>query len=56
MIDNTELTEEEIIEIKTIALQRRKEQLEKEIEDIKYQQKGLKSKDSLNAIVKYFTD
>ena len=57
MIDNSELTDEEIIELKTIALERRKKQLQKEIEDIKYQQRGLKNgKSSLSAIAQYFKD
>lgn len=57
MINRCELTEKERTELQVIALQRRKELLEKEIEEIKLKQKGLKNgKKSLKQLHNYFKD
>lgn len=52
MIEKTELTEEEKITLKTIALERQKEKIEKEIEEIKGNNKNI----DLKSIAHYFQD
>ena len=57
MIDKSELTESEKIELQRIALEKRKQQLENELEDIKLKSIGLKNgKKSLNQLEKFFKD
>ena len=57
MLDKNELTEAEKIELKMIALQKKKEQLEQEIEDIELQKRGFKNgKKSIEQMVQYFQD
>lgn len=57
MIDKQELSESELIDLKRLSLERRKEQLEQELEDIKLKQKGLKNgKKSLEQIEQYFKE
>ena len=57
MIDKQELSESELIDLKKLSLERRKEQLEQELEDIKLKQKGLKNgKKSLEQIEQYFKE
>ena len=56
MIDQTQLTESERIELKKIALTKKKNQLEKEIEDIRLQSYGLKGKESAKQLKQYFQD
>ena len=54
MIDQTELTEAEKITLKTIALERRKEKIEKEIEEMK--KSNSNNKESIAILSKYFQD
>ena len=57
MIDKSELTESEKIELQRIALEKRKQQLENELEDIKLKSIGLKNgKKSLNQLEQFFKD
>ena len=57
MIDKSELTEDEKIELQRIALEKRKKQLEQEIEDIKLKSKGLTNgKQTLEQLKQYFKD
>ncbi len=57
MIDKQELSESELMDLKKLSLERRKEQLEQELEDIKLKQKGLKNgKKSLEQIEQYFKE
>lgn len=57
MIDKTELTESERTELKILALTKKKKNLEKEIEDLKYESMGIKNgKKSINAMANYFQD
>lgn len=57
MIDKSELTESEKIELQRIALEKRKQQLEQEIEDIKLKSIGLKNgSQSLEQLKQYFKD
>ena len=57
MIDKSELTESEKIELQRIALEKRKQQLEQELEDIKLKSIGLKNgKKSLNQLEQFFKD
>ena len=57
MIDKSELTEDEKTELQRIALEKRKEQLEQELEDIRLKSIGLKNgKSSLNQLGQYFKD
>jgi len=57
MIDKQELSESELMDLKKLSLERRKEQLEQELEDIKLKQKGLKNgKKSLEQIGQYFKE
>ena len=57
MIDKQELSESELMDLKKLSLERRKEQLEQELEDIKLKQKGLKKgKKSLEQIEQYFKE
>lgn len=57
MIDKLELTEEEKFEFKRIALEKKKEQLEKELEDMKYKSMGLSNgKKSIELMNQYFKD
>jgi len=57
MIDKQELSESELIDLKRLSLERRKQQLEQELEDIKLKQKGLKNgKKSLEQIKQYFKE
>lgn len=55
MINKNELTEEEQNALKIIALERKKKQLEDELEEIKLKQKGFKNgKKSVEQIKNYF--
>ncbi len=57
MINKNELTEEEQNALKIIALERKKKQLEDELEEIKLKQKGFKNgKKSLEQIKNYFKE
>ena len=53
MIEKTELTEEERITLKTIVLERQKEKIEKEIQEMK---ESNTNKDNAERIAKYFKD
>ena len=55
MIDQTELTEAEKLTLKTIALERRKEKIEKEIEEMKKSKNNDKA-DTIALLSKYFQD
>lgn len=57
MINKNELTEEEQNALKIIALERKKKQLEDELEEIKLKQKGFKNgKKSVEQIKNYFKE
>lgn len=57
MIDKAELTESEKTQLQLIALEKRKQQLEQEIEDIKLKSIGLKNgSQSLEQLKQYFKD
>ena len=57
MIDKSQLSESEKAELKMIALNKKKEQLEQEIEDMKLKQQGFKDgKQSVERLKQYFKD
>ena len=56
MIDKSELTETEKTELKMLALTKKKEQLEKELEDLKLQGYGLKKGTTFEQLKQYFQD
>ena len=57
MIDKSELTESEKIELQRIGLEKRKQQLENELEDIKLKSIGLKNgKKTIAELQHYFKD
>ena len=57
MINQSELTEEEKTELQRLALERRKEQLEQELEEIKLKSQGFKKgKQSVEQLKQYFKD
>ena len=57
MIDKGELTADEKAQLQLIAMEKRKEQLEQEIEDPKLKQQGFKNgKQSMEAMKEYFKD
>ena len=57
MIDQSQLTEAERIELKRIALTKKKESLEKELEDLKYHKLGLKNgSKTIDQMKQYFQD
>ena len=57
MIDNDELTEAERVQIRIAILEKKKEQLSAELEDLHYRAKGFKNgKKSLEALGNYFKD
>lgn len=56
MIDQTQLTLDERVELKKIALTKKKDQLEKELEDLKYQDYGLSGKEAAEKLKHYFKD
>lgn len=57
MIDQSQLTESEKMELQRIALEKRKQQLEQELEDIRLKSIGLKNgKQSMEKLKNYFKD
>ena len=56
MIDQTQLTLDERVELKRIALTKKKDQLEKELEDLKWQSYGLNGRASAEQLKQYFRD
>ena len=56
MIDQSQLSEAERIELKKIALTKKKESLEKELEDMKYKSLGLKDGKTVEHLKQYFQD
>ena len=57
MIQMGELTADEKAQLQLIALEKRKKQLEQEIEDLKLKQQGFKDgKNSVEAMKEYFKD
>ena len=55
MLDSEELTEAERVQIRINILEKKKEQLTAELEDLKYKQKGFKNgKKGLEALGNYF--
>lgn len=57
MIDQSQLTESEKMELQRIALEKRKQQLEQELEDIRLKSIGLKNgKQSMEQLKQYFKD
>ena len=56
MIDKTYLTPMEQHQLKMLVLEKKKEQLEKEIEETKLKAKGFKDAKALKELGNYFTD